>query len=81
MNGSEDTMDADTVESYAYLWADDEYQLRWVIWNTTAGAEVFDRETNCPLPIDDEEVRRAVLSRMRSAGVRESDDYPGRPCG
>ncbi|MER5213895.1 hypothetical protein ABT063_25810 [Streptomyces sp. NPDC002838] len=71
---------AEAVESYAYLWRDDEHQLRWVIWNTAAGAEVFDRETNCPLPIDDEEIRREVLSRMRAAGVPEGDDYPGHPC-
>ncbi|MFE9443591.1 hypothetical protein ACFYO2_32480 [Streptomyces sp. NPDC006602] len=81
MNTSEDAMNADTVQSYAYLWTDDERQLQWVIWNSAAGAEVFDRETNCPLPIDGEEVRRAVLSRMRAAGVPESDEYPGRPCG
>ncbi|KOG43623.1 hypothetical protein [Streptomyces resistomycificus] len=70
----------DGVEGYAHLWRDDEHQLRWVIWNTAGGAEVFDRETNCPVPIGDETVRRVVLDRMRAAGVPESDDYPGRPC-
>ncbi|KOU76218.1 hypothetical protein ADK57_05505 [Streptomyces sp. MMG1533] len=75
-----DVVHADTVEGYARLWRDDEHRLRWVIWNTTAGAEVFDRETNCPVPIDDEEILREVLSRMRAAGVPESDEYPGRPC-
>ncbi|MDL5199270.1 hypothetical protein [Streptomyces sp. ALI-76-A] len=81
MNRREDAVRADTVEEYAHLWRHDEHQLRWVIWNTTAGPEVFDRETDCPVPVDDEEILREVLRRMRAAGVPESDEYPGRPCG
>ncbi|MFF3614982.1 hypothetical protein [Streptomyces sp. NPDC002580] len=54
--------------------------LRWVIWNTTPEAMVFDRDVNCPWLIDDEATLREVLGRMRAAGVPESDGYPGRRC-
>lgn len=70
----------DAVEAYSHLWQDDEQRPRWVIWNTAADTLVFDRETNCPVYIDDEAAQQEVLSRMRAAGVPESDDYPGHPC-
>ncbi|MER5398054.1 hypothetical protein [Streptomyces sp. NPDC002599] len=54
--------------------------LRWVIWNSPTGVMVFDRDTNGPLLLDDESALDEVLSRMREAGVPESDDYPGHPC-
>lgn len=54
--------------------------LRWVIWHTATETMVFDRDINGPLSVDDEADLRAVLRRMRAAGVPESLDYPGRPC-
>ncbi|MEU1405886.1 hypothetical protein ABZ471_26620 [Streptomyces sp. NPDC005728] len=72
---------APAVESYAHLWEGDVFRNRWVIWNTAAETLVFDRETNCPVDAGDETVLHEVLCRMREAGVPETDDYPGRPCG
>lgn len=68
------------VESYAHLWEGDGLWARWVIWHTAGETLVFDRETNCPVDIGDGTVLPDVLRRMREAGVRETDDYPGRPC-
>lgn len=70
----------EAVETYAYLWQDDVERQRWVIWHTAGPDIIFDRETNCPVDIDDEAVLHEVLRRMREAGVPESDDYPGGPC-
>jgi hypothetical protein len=72
------------VEHYGHLWQDDGFdgfRYRWVIWNTAGETMVFDRETNCPVEIEGATMLRVVLRRMREAGVPESDDYPGRPCG
>ncbi|MGX1881664.1 hypothetical protein [Streptomyces sp. NPDC055287] len=69
------------IEQYAYLWQASSYPYQWVIWNTAAETMVFDRQINCPVDIDGEAALREVLRRMREAGVPESDDYPGRPCG
>ncbi|MER6999752.1 hypothetical protein [Streptomyces sp. NPDC000410] len=78
---STDSVTADAVEHYAYLWQTSPYPVRWAIWNTVDGTMVFDRQINCPVGIDDEATLREIVSRMREAGVPESDDYPGRPCG
>jgi hypothetical protein len=56
---------------------------RWVIWSTGEDGRdsmVFDRAINCPVEFDDEAARREALGRLRHAGVRETADYPGRPC-
>lgn len=71
---------AENIEHYAHLWRESPPPHQWVIWNTAAETMVFDREINCPVDIDGEATLREVLSRMRAAGVPESDDYPGRPC-
>ncbi|MBV1941399.1 hypothetical protein KUF83_33280 [Streptomyces sp. BV286] len=71
----------DAAEPYAHLWRGPAYPHRWVLWDTAGDVLVFDRDGNCPVDIDDDVVRCEVLRRMREAGVPESDDYPGRPCG
>ncbi|MFI1415242.1 hypothetical protein ACH4Y0_35730 [Streptomyces sp. NPDC020707] len=48
--------------------------------DTAGDVLVFDRDTNCPVDIDDGPTRGEVLRRMREAGVPEGDEYPGRPC-
>ena len=69
------------VESYAHLWDAGRSRYRWVIWHTAGETLVFDRETNCLADTGDESLLPEVLRRMREAGVPETDDYPGRPCG
>ncbi|WP_128379318.1 hypothetical protein [Streptomyces cavernae] len=71
--------DGDT-ERYAYLWRCSPHECRWVLWHTAGDTLVFDRDTNCPVFIDDEVTLREVVRRMRTAGAPESHDYPGRPC-
>jgi hypothetical protein len=71
---------ARAVEEFRHLWQGDGLRYRWVVWNAAGETMVFDRETNCPVEIDDTTVLREVLRRMREAGAPESDDYPGRPC-
>ncbi|MFF8535038.1 hypothetical protein ACN6K9_004647 [Streptomyces sp. SAS_267] len=52
-----------------------------MIWNAPTGVTVFDRDLNGPLLLDDESALGEMLRVMREAGVPESDEYPGRPCG
>ncbi|WP_328752112.1 hypothetical protein OHT57_41545 [Streptomyces sp. NBC_00285] len=69
------------ITGYAHLWQDSPHAPRWVLWDTAGEVLVFDRDVNCPVHIDDEAIRDEVLRRMRAAGVPESPEYPGRPCG
>lgn len=69
------------VERYAYLWRAAPHEVRWVLWHSAGETMVFDRETNCPVFIDDGATLDEVLHRMRAAGAPESEEYPGRPCG
>ncbi|MCX4237832.1 hypothetical protein [Streptomyces ortus] len=71
---------ADGVETYAQLWRMSAFPRRWVLRDTAGDVLVFDRDTNCPVDIDDGPTRGEVLRRMREAGVPEGDEYPGRPC-
>ncbi|MFI9585741.1 hypothetical protein ACIHCQ_28710 [Streptomyces sp. NPDC052236] len=67
------------IERYAALWRTSSEQ-RWVIWTTAEETMVFDRQINCPEDVD-EPVLSEVVGRMREAGVPETEEYPGRPCG
>ncbi|MEU4269112.1 hypothetical protein [Streptomyces sp. NPDC026092] len=68
------------LERHAPLWQGTQGPSRWVIWHAADGEDiVFDRELNIPAEVEDAELAE-VVSRMRRAGVPESDDYPGRPC-
>ncbi|MFG2620765.1 hypothetical protein ACGFXC_24445 [Streptomyces sp. NPDC048507] len=69
------------LERFAPLWEASDSMPRWVIWHTGDGEPlVFDREFNMPFDVDDAALAE-VLRRMREAGIPESADYPGRPCG
>ncbi|WP_432077112.1 hypothetical protein [Streptomyces wuyuanensis] len=71
----------DVLERFSPLWEAPATPPRWVIWPTGPDeCMVFDRELNIPVDVDDA-VLAEVLRRMRAAGVPESGDYPGRPCG
>lgn len=69
-----------TLDGLAPLWQPPLTPPRWVIWRSADGTMVFDRELNCPAPVDDTDLRE-VLRRMRDAGAPEYADYPGRACG
>ncbi|GAA4930733.1 hypothetical protein ACFPM3_02760 [Streptomyces coeruleoprunus] len=71
---------AGTLQRYAHLWEEQVTPPRWVIWNTGDEALVFDRFLNLPAPVDDPDLDD-VVRRMRAAGVQETGEYPGRPCG
>lgn len=70
----------DVIGDYTHLWQGSPHAPRWVLWETAGDVLVFDRDVNCPVDIDDEEIRDEVLRRMRAVGVPESAEYPGRPC-
>ncbi|MFG3497653.1 hypothetical protein [Streptomyces sp. NPDC047928] len=72
---------ADTLEPLAPLWQPPvAAPPRWVIWHAGEETMVFDTELNGPALVEDHDLGE-VLRRMREAGVPESDEYPGRPCG
>ncbi|WLW50955.1 hypothetical protein [Streptomyces sp. YU58] len=72
---------AQVAADYGHFWQRDGSRCRWVIWHTAGDTLVFDTETNCPAEIEDPAALPEILRRMRAAGVPESDEYPGRPCG